>query len=127
MKQTERTATTAARLREAMDEANKKQIDLSKITGLSHSTISRYLSGQVEPRQEATHKLAAALDVSEMWLWGYDVPKARTPEQKNNDILADIVVRLRTDGAFFSTVGRLYELDAQQLAGLDQLLSAFKK
>jgi len=127
VKQTERTATTAARLREAMDEANKKQIDLSKITGLSHSTISRYLSGQVEPRQEATHKLAAALDVSEMWLWGYDVPKARTPEQKNNDILADIVVRLRTDGAFFSTVGRLYELDAQQLAGLDQLLSAFKK
>lgn len=69
-----RTSNTPERLKEAMRRAGKKQIDLSRETGLSHSTISRYLSGAVEPRQEATHKLSVALNVSEMWLWGYDVP-----------------------------------------------------
>lgn len=44
-----RTSNTPERLREAMQRAGKKQIDLSRETGLSHSTISRYLSGAVEP------------------------------------------------------------------------------
>ena len=75
-------ATTAERLREAMAEAGKKQIDLANETGLQRSAISRYLSGEYEPKQKAINKLAVALNVSEMWLWGFDVPKQRTAEQK---------------------------------------------
>ena len=60
-----RTSNTPERLREAMQRAGKKQIDLSRETGLSHSTISRYLSGAVEPRQEATH-----MNKAETWTRG---------------------------------------------------------
>ena len=75
----EQVATTAERLQMALNDARKKQIELAHETGLSHSTISRYLSGQMEPKQKAVNRLAIALGVSEMWLWGYDVPKRRTP------------------------------------------------
>lgn len=77
-----RSATTAERLQEAMRLTGKKQADLVHATKLNKSTISRYISGEVEPRQEAAIKLAKALDVSEMWLWGYDVPMRKTEGQK---------------------------------------------
>jgi transcriptional regulator with XRE-family HTH domain len=78
-----RISTTSARLREAMYAANKTPADLARETGLNKSTLSRYLSGAVEPKQIAVAKLASSLNVSEMWLWGYDVPmenKKTAPE-----------------------------------------------
>jgi transcriptional regulator with XRE-family HTH domain len=114
-------------MREAMDAVGKKQIDLAKETGLSHSTISRYLSGAVEPRQDAMHKLARALNVTEMWLWGYDVPKVRTPEQKKNDTLVDVVSKLRNDPDFFDVVAQLAELPADEYVSLKSIISALRK
>ena len=78
-----RISTTATRLKEAMYAINKTSADLARETGLNKSTLSRYLSGTVEPKQIAVAKLASALNVSEMWLWGYDVPmekKKTAPE-----------------------------------------------
>lgn len=75
-------ARTADRLREAMNDAGKTQADLMRETGLQRSAISRYLSGEYEPKARAIGKLAMALGVSEMWLFGYDVPKQRTVAQK---------------------------------------------
>ena len=124
MKEMERVATTPERLQEAMDAINKKQIDLAKETGLSHSTISRYLSGHVEPRQEAIIKLAKALNVSEWWLYGYDVPMNRSPEAKKNAALVDVVARMRKDPEFFDVVSMLAELPAEQYASIKQLISA---
>ena len=127
MKGMERTATTPERLREAMRRADKKQIELATETGLSHSTISRYLSGKVEPRQEAIIKLAAALNVSEWWLWGYDVAQVRTPEQKKNDDLVKVIAQLRSDPEFFGVVSMLAELPADQYASVKHLIAALGK
>jgi transcriptional regulator with XRE-family HTH domain len=77
-----RIASTSDRLKEAMHEANKTPADLARATGLNKSTISRYLSGAVEPKQMAVAKLASSLNVSEMWLWGYDIPMRRAQEIK---------------------------------------------
>lgn len=123
MKRTERVATTPERLREAMAVSGKKQIDIAKETGMSHSTISRYLSGKVEPRQEAAHKLAIALGVSEFYLWGYDVPMKRTSEQKKNDDLAKVIVQLREDPEFFDVVTSLAGLPADRYGIVKQLIS----
>ena len=60
----ERVALTKDRLREAMQDAGMTQSDLARKTGLNRATISRYLSGEVEPRQDAAHKLAIALGVA---------------------------------------------------------------
>ena len=127
MKELERVSTTPKRLAEAMEAAGKKQIELAKETGLSHSTISRYLSGVVEPRQEAAMKLALALNVSEWWLWGYDVPMSRTEDQKKNDAIVGVVSRLRADGEFFDVVSLLAELPAEQYASVNTLLKALSQ
>ena len=79
----ERVASVSQRLKEAMDFSGKTQADLSRETGISKATLSRYLSEQFEPKQIAVNKLANALNVSEMWLWGCDVPmkkKETAPE-----------------------------------------------
>ncbi len=127
MKEVERRATAADRLREAMNAAGKKQLDLAKATGLSHSTISRYLSGQMEPKQKAVSRMAVALGVSEMWLWGYDVPASRTPEQKKNDAIVGVVSRLRADSDFFDVVSLLADLPPEQYASVKVILAGLRQ
>lgn len=124
MEKMERVATTAERLKEAMQDAGKKQIDVARETGLSHSTVSRYLSGAVEPRQDATHKLAVLLGVSELWLWGYAVPKSRSAEQKKNDDLVAVIAKLRKDPDFFEVVSMMASLPPAEYASIKQILSA---
>lgn len=82
MEKYERTVSTADRLREAMRNADKTQADLVRETGIGKSNISRYISGRFDPKSDAVHKLAVALNVSEMWLWGCDVPMERQTEIK---------------------------------------------
>lgn len=127
MKPYERVALTKDRLREAMRDADKKQADLVRETGLNRGTISRYLSGEVEPRQDAAYKLALALNVSETWLWGYDVPKERTDAQKKNDDIVKIIVQMRKDPKFFGIVSMLAELPAEQYDSLTTIISALGK
>ena len=74
-------ALTSERIKIAMDLRGKKQIDLVRETGIDKGSISHYLSGRYEPKQEAVNKLAIALNVSEMWLWGYDVPMERLSKE----------------------------------------------
>jgi transcriptional regulator with XRE-family HTH domain len=83
MEKYDRVESVASRLRKAMGNAHKTQADLVRETGISKGTLSRYLSGKFEPKQIAVNKLAVSLNVSEMWLWGYDVPmenKKTAPE-----------------------------------------------
>lgn len=122
-----RIALTKDRLREAMKAANKKQADLVRETGLNRGTISRYLSGEVEPRQDAAYKLALVLNVSETWLWGYDVPMTRTIEQKKNDDLVKIIAQMRKDPKFFNIVSKLAELPTDQYDSLTTIISALGK
>lgn len=72
-----------------MDIRGKKQIDLSRETEIDKGSISNYLSGRYEPKQEAIYKFAMVLDVSEMWLCGYDVPMERSKGRKNSAIFFD--------------------------------------
>lgn len=117
--------TIAQRLREALDAAGKKQVDLVRETGLDRGSISSYLSGKYEPKQKAIYLMAQALDVSEAWLLGYDVPRHRTVEQKKNDELARLVVKLRSDIDFYNTVAALAALSEKQYKSVQQLIAAF--
>ena len=80
MQEWKKTSTTSKRLQEAMLIAGMKQADLARATGLSKGGISNYVIGRYEPKSDIISKLAKALDCSEMWLWGYNVPMER---QKN--------------------------------------------
>ena len=122
-----RVETTANRMRTAMYKIGKKQIDIVNETGINRSAISRYLSGEYEPKQDAIHKIAKCLNVSEMWLWGYECPMERTKIQKKNDALTDIVVRLRTDESFSSVIEGISQLNPEQLASVKQIVDVLLK
>ena len=127
MDKTKRVSSTPERLEQAMADANMKQIDLSRKTGLSHSTISRYLSGAVEPRQTATHKLSVALNVSELWLWGYDVPKERPASQEKTDMVSIVFDQLLRNPALLEATKQLIEMDAEKRESFLQMLNMLNK
>lgn len=106
-----------------MDMAKKKQVDLERETGIARSAISRYLSGEYEPKSKPIYELAKALGVSEQWLMGYDVPMERTQAQKNNDALSDIVLLLRSDEEFLSIVLKISKMDSEKRKNLNALLN----
>ena len=77
MSNLKRTSTTPERLKIAMTNAKIKQIELARLSGIARGTINNYVLGKYEPKSDAINKMAVALGVSEMWLWGYDVPMER--------------------------------------------------
>jgi transcriptional regulator with XRE-family HTH domain len=120
-------ASISARLSEALKLSGKKQADLMRETGLDRAAISSYLSGKYEPKQKAIYLMARALNVNEAWLMGYEVPKERTAEHKKNDQLAQLIVKMRTDEDFYSTVLDIASLSEKQRQAVKQLVSAFNE
>jgi transcriptional regulator with XRE-family HTH domain len=57
-----------------------KQSELCKIANVPKSSLSLYLSGAYEPKQDRIYAMAKALNVREAWLMGYDVPMEREKE-----------------------------------------------
>lgn len=76
----------ADRLRLLLDRTGMTQADLSRKCGLSRATLSRYLQGRFEAKQDSIYKIANAANVSEAWLMGADVPMERQPEPPHASI-----------------------------------------
>jgi len=57
-----------------------------------------------------------------MWLAGYDIPMERPKEQKNNDAISDIVVKLRSDEEFLSIVDKISKMDSEKRKSLNAFL-----
>ena len=115
------------RLQQALDRKGWKAVDLVEATGVPKGAISYYLSGKSKPKADRLYLIAQALDISEAGLLGYDVPITRTDDQKKNDQLAKLIVRLRTDDEFYKTVSALAELTETQYRGIAQLVAAFQE
>lgn len=69
--------TTAKRLNTALKLRGMKPVDLHERTGIGKSSISQYMSGLVNPKQDRIYLMAVALNVNELWLMGHDVPMER--------------------------------------------------
>lgn len=63
---------TAKRLLQAMTDANLTQKELSDKSGVSESSVSQYINGTHAPSNVSAGKLAEALNVSPVWLMGFD-------------------------------------------------------
>jgi len=64
----------ASRLKQAMDEREMSQSELSALTEIGKSSISQYLSGKNVPKEKVKAKIAAALDCT------VDFLDEKTPE-----------------------------------------------
>lgn len=121
-----KTAEAKDRIRQALKLRNMKQVDLAERSRISKQSINCYVTGKYEPKQEALYRMGKALDVSEMWLAGYDIPMDRPVEQKENDLLSDIVDRMTTDKEFRQLIIQLYYLNNEQLKIMRQLTGQLK-
>ena len=77
---------TSERFKQLMKERNLKQVDILNLSlpfcskynvKMNKSDISQYVSGKVEPSQDKLVVLGMALNVTEAWLMGFDVPSER--------------------------------------------------
>lgn len=76
-------STFAERLKTALDYRQMTKAELSRLTGISKSSLTRYVKGDWEGKQDAVYAIANVLDVSESWLMGYDVPMERNDQAKS--------------------------------------------
>ena len=100
--------TFAHRLTYAIKIKNIRPVDISKVTGISKTNLSCYMSGKYEAKQDGVEILAKVLDVNPVWLMGYDVPMDRNYEKDKiieinvinlytNEIIEKIPFVYRTD------------------------------
>ena len=109
--------TTANRIKNAMKSAGKRQADIARETGIDKGALSHYLKGRYEPKQDVVYKLAEALNVSEMWLWGYDCPKERPPKKtiENSPVeMAEIHVEMIQDEDLMEMLPDFWKLDKRE-------------
>lgn len=79
----DRVATCAERIKKALTIKGMKQSDLCRLTQIPKSALSQYISGAFEPKQDRIYLMAQALNVSEAWLMGLDVPMERQTKKNH--------------------------------------------
>lgn len=78
----------ALRFAEALELRKISQADICRMTGINTATISRYSTGERDPKAANLYAIASALSISDRWLYGYDVPM-EAPKEK--DVIAKMV------------------------------------
>lgn len=73
-----------SRIAKALAIRGMRQAELCQLAKVPKSSLSLYLSGAYEPKQDRIYSIAKALNVSEAWLMGYDVPMEK--ENSSGDV-----------------------------------------
>lgn len=110
----QKASTISERLQIAMDKRKIKQIDLARVADVNQGALSRYLKGSYEPKSATIYKLALALDVSDMWLEGYDVPMERSQKQKEIDFKNNLYKKIAQDMDLLKTISQYYNLPEEK-------------
>ena len=126
------------RIKQMMQIRDITQADLARITGIRASSISDYLSGKYQPKQDKIALIADALSVNPGWLMGYDEPKkpissSIVEKKENRDLLAHyqklseheqkILITMIDNGIQDFTVKN----DADNLKKTNELISLFNQ
>ncbi|MCC4121326.1 helix-turn-helix domain-containing protein [Lactococcus lactis] len=72
------------RLKIALSEKNMKASELSELTGISKSSISDWINGRYEAKQDKIFLIAKALKINEGYLLGLDVPMTEVENTPNS-------------------------------------------
>ena len=119
--------TLSQRLRLALDYARMTQAELSRATGIDTAAISRYLKGTYTPKSPALYKLALALDVSDMWLEGYDVPMERSQTQQEIDFKNNLYKKIASDMDLLKTISQYYNLPEEKQKTIRDLVDQMSR
>lgn len=114
----------ASNLKKYMDINKKSRRDICEALGFSYYTFSDWVNGKKYPRMDKVEMLANYFGILKSDLIE-EKSEEREGMQKNNDTIASIVIKLRTDNDFLELVKTLNDLDKEKIQGVKQMLSAF--
>lgn len=100
-----------------VERSGKTQRELAEIVGVSAPTFNEWTKAKKYPRIDKIEMLSRIFGILKS-----DLIEARNEErmemQKNNDIIANAVVRMRNDEVFLTAVHSIYNMDTEKLKGL---------
>ena len=109
-----------------IEQSGKDRRELAEIWGFPYSTVTEWINGRKYPRIDRIEIMADYFGILKS-----DLIEERTDEhramQKNNDIISDAVVKMRTDSEFLSLIESLMKLDAEKQLAIKQMALALQK
>ena len=101
--------------------SGKTQKEIAAIVGVAPSTFNDWLKAKKYPRIDKIEILADYFGILKSDLIE-EKSQSHKDMQKNNDVMADIIVRMRMDEDFLSLVVALDRLDPDKLSSLSAFL-----
>lgn len=115
------------RIEEALRLRNMKQVELSEKTGISKGALNNWIKQRWQPRQTPLMEMAKVLDVSEMWLAGYDIPMERPVRQKKMDALAETIQLIKNNEHYFDIAYKIVNLNEDQFLLIENMVNQLIK
>lgn len=108
------------RIKQKRKELKMSADELGALLGKDRSTVYRYENGEIENLPlDVLEPIAKALQTTPQYLMGWE------NVQKNNDVILDIIRKLRSDDEFLELVKTLKSLDKEKIQSVKQMLNAF--
>jgi transcriptional regulator with XRE-family HTH domain len=101
----------------------KTQRELAEIVGVAPTTFNDWMKAKKYPRIDRIEMLANYFGIQKSDLIEEPVTEKK---EKDNDILSDIIVRMRVDDTFFAAVQLLYSFDSEQIKSVQETLKTLK-
>ncbi len=114
--------TIGERIKQRRKQLGMSAEKLGDLLGKNRATIFRYENGEIENLPlDILDNIALALGTTPAYLMGWEAM------EQSNDILSDIIIRLRTDDSFSEIVQTLHGLNPEKLSGIKIMLDTFLK
>jgi transcriptional regulator with XRE-family HTH domain len=105
-----------------IERSGKDRRELAETWGFPYSTVTEWINGRKYPRIDRIEIMADYFGILKSDL----IEEKLTQEkEKDNDLLAEIIVRMRTDEDFRDAVVALYQYDTEKISSLRRMLQAF--
>ena len=100
-----------------VERSGKTQKEISEIVGVSKSTFNDWMKAKKYPRIDKIEIMADFFKILKSDLIEEKTEEHRQTQEKNS-IIADAVLRMKTDDVFMEAVESLYEMDSDKLSSL---------
>lgn len=110
----------AKNLRTFMTNSGKDRKEIAKALGVPYSTLTDWVNARKYPRINSIEKMAKYFGVTKS-----ELIEDFEAKQKDNDVLATIIVKIRMNDDLLDVVDKIVSLDKAQIDSLKNLLDAF--
>ena len=114
----------AENIRKYMDAKGVSNLDVCAALDIKYTTYLDWVNAKAYPRIGKIELLANYFGCQKSDL----IEEKLTAEQlQNNDLIADVVVRMRIDEEFCKAVEKLYKMDGAKIAGFNSMFGSQDK